>query len=77
MSLDHAKRALESGKLSEGIVALLEAWRAVPDPRIADVLDGLSKRSPRAPIQGKNQAELTRVFLERGREEPAGPATAR
>ncbi|MBM4781880.1 MAG: hypothetical protein GQE15_29730 [Archangiaceae bacterium] len=65
MSLDQAKRALESGKLSEGVVALLEAWRAVPAPRIADVLDGLSKRSPRGPIQGKNQAELTRAFLER------------
>lgn len=68
MSLDQAKRALESGKLSEGIVALLEAWRALPDPRIADVLDGLSKRSSRAPIQGKNQAELTRSFLERAAE---------
>ncbi len=68
MALDQAKRALESGQLKEAIVALLEAWRAVPDPRIADVLDGLSKRSQRAPIQGKNQAALTQAFLERAAE---------
>lgn len=68
MALDQAKRALESGQLKEAIVALLEAWRAVPDPRIADVLDGLSRRSQRAPIQGKNQAALTQAFLERAAE---------
>lgn len=68
MSLDLAKRALESGKLDEAIVVLLEVWRAFPDPRLGDVLDGLSKRSPRAPIQGKNQAELTKAFLARAAE---------
>lgn len=64
MALKDALSRLEAGELASAVPLLLEAWRKTPDPRLAEVLDGLSSRINRPPLPNGSQKERTEVFLE-------------
>jgi hypothetical protein len=61
--LSEAVARLEAGDLDRAVPALLSAWRACPDPRLADALDALSPRIARPPIAGKTQIAKTRELV--------------
>ena len=63
MSLKSALAKLEVGDLA-AVPLLLEVWRKTPDPRLAEVLDGLNSRINRPPVPTASQKKATEAFLE-------------
>ncbi len=60
--LSEALAALRRHDLSTAIPLLLDAWRAVPDPRLADVLDAVSARIDRPALVAPTQKKLVEAF---------------
>ncbi|MCX5745690.1 MAG: hypothetical protein NT062_24705, partial [Proteobacteria bacterium] len=63
MTLTDARRALEAGRVEEAIPLLLEAWRAVRDPRLAVILDTLSGRITRDALSAPSHKKLVEQFV--------------
>lgn len=62
--LKDALARLDANDLGGAVTRLLEAWRHTPDPRLAEVLDGLSTRSARPALTTATQQKTTDAFLE-------------
>ncbi len=60
--LSAALTALRRHDLAATIPLLLGVWRAVPDPRIADVLDAVSARIDRPALVAPTQKKLVEAF---------------
>lgn len=58
-----ARTALDRGDLEAAVAPLLAAWRAVKDPRIADVLDTVSSRITRPALAAPTHKKLVEQFV--------------
>ncbi|MBA3396780.1 MAG: hypothetical protein H0T89_29385 [Deltaproteobacteria bacterium] len=63
MTLDAARQALERNDVGAAVAALLELWRQVKDPRVAEVLDTLSARITRPALHAPTQKKLNEQFV--------------
>lgn len=58
-----ARAALERGDQEAAVAPLLAAWRAVKDPRIADVLDTMASRITRPALAAATHKKLVEQFV--------------
>ncbi|MGZ3423331.1 MAG: hypothetical protein ACXVEE_36050 [Polyangiales bacterium] len=60
--LSEAAAALQRNDPEAAVAPLLAVWRAVADPRVADLLDAVSARTSRPALQASTQKKLNEEF---------------